>query len=350
MEFFMTESPVTLKKVLTVSLLLSAVLLAVAATALLCGPAETGLRSAIREGLWSGHWPVFALKPEEQTILFSLRLPRILFAGLVGASLSTAGVLFQALLRNPLADPYILGISGGSALGAIIGISTGLGALTLGIPLPAFLGAAVTVFLVLAAGGPERGFSSGTLLLAGVIVNAFFSSLIMLALALSSSTDLQKITFWLMGNLSLAGFSEILVTVLILAAGFSVAQLNARSLNLLALGEETALHLGVNVGRTRTILLLTGSLLTAVAVAFSGTVGFVGLIIPHVMRMLLGADHRLLLPASLLFGASFLIAADTLARTVLSDMELPVGVVTALCGSPYFLYLLRKGRFQSWSF
>jgi len=188
------------------------------------------------------------------------------------------------------------------------------------------------------------------MLLAGVIINAFFSALIMLALSLSSHADLQKITFWLMGNLSLADPDEILLTGLVLVAGFSIAYLYARSLNLISLGEETALHLGVAVGQTRIVLLLSGSLLTAVAVAFSGTVGFVGLIIPHMMRMLLGADHRLLLPASLLFGASFLILADTLARTAIPDMELPVGVVTALCGSPYFLYLLRKGRFKPWSF
>ncbi|MDY0186399.1 MAG: iron ABC transporter permease [Syntrophus sp. (in: bacteria)] len=343
------ESAVTLKKVLRTSLLLLAGLLAVSAVSLLCGPAETGMLSKIREGLTGGHLPAFVLTPEEKTILFSLRLPRIVFAGLVGASLSTAGVLFQALLRNPLADPYILGISGGSALGAIVGIFAGLGSLPLGIPVPAFLGAAVTVFLVLAAGGSKRGFSSGTLLLAGVIVNAFFSALIMLSLALSSHADLQKITFWLMGNLSLAGYSEAMLTALVLTAGFAVAVLNARSINLMSLGEETALHLGVSVGRIRILLLLSGSLLTSVAVAFSGTIGFVGLIIPHLMRMLLGADHRLLLPASLLFGASFLIAADTLARTLVPDMDLPVGVVTALCGSPYFLYLLRKGRFSSWS-
>jgi len=346
----MAESAVTLKKVINVSLLLLAVLLAVSAVSLFCGPAETGLLSEIREVLWNWRSPAFALKPEDQTILFSLRLPRILFAGLVGAALSTAGVIFQALLRNPLADPYILGISGGSALGAIIGISAGLGSLPLGIPLPAFLGAAITVLLVLAAGGSDRGFSSGTMLLAGVIVNAFFSALILLALALSSSADLQKITFWLMGNLSLAGFNEILLMGLVLAAGFSIAFLHARSMNLISLGEETARHLGVNLGRTRILLLLSGSLLTAVAVAFSGTVGFVGLIIPHLVRMTLGADHRLLLPASLLFGASFLIVADTFARTAIPDMELPVGVVTALCGSPYFLYLLRQGRFKPWQF
>jgi iron complex transport system permease protein len=188
------------------------------------------------------------------------------------------------------------------------------------------------------------------MLLAGVIVNAFFSALIMLALSLSSHDDLQKITFWLMGNLSLAETDEIVLSGFILTAGFCIAYFYARPINLLALGEETALHLGVDLGRTRIVLLLTGSILTAVSVAFSGTVGFVGLIIPHMMRMLLGADHRLLLPASLLFGASFLILADTLARTVIADMELPVGVVTALCGSPYFLYLLRQGRFRPWSF
>jgi len=346
----MAESAVTIARVMKVSLLLLALLLVTAAPSLLCGPAETGLVQGLKDLL--GNRPLTApvLKPEDATILFSLRLPRIVFAGLVGASLSTAGVLFQALLRNPLADPYILGISGGSALGAIIAISAGLGSLPLGVPLPAFLGAAVTVLLVLAAGGSGRGFSSGTLLLAGVIVNAFFSSLIMLALSLSSTADLQKITFWLMGNLSLAQPDEIALTALVLAGGFLVSYLHARAINLLSLGEETALHLGVNAGRTRMLLLLAGSLLTAVAVAFSGTVGFVGLIIPHLMRMLLGADHRLLLPASLLFGASFLIVADTLARTVIPEIELPVGVVTALCGSPYFLYLLRQGRFKPWSF
>jgi len=346
----MAESAVTLAKVIKVSLLLLFVLLATAAISLFCGPAETGLLQGFKDLLGNRPQTAFALKPEDLTILFSLRLPRILFAGLVGASLSTAGVIFQALLRNPLADPYILGISGGSALGAIIGITAGLGSIPLGIPLPAFLGAAITVLLVLAAGGSGKGFSSGNMLLAGVIINAFFSALIMLALSLSSHADLQKITFWLMGNLSLAGPDEILLTGLVLIAGFSLAYLYARSLNLISLGEETALHLGVAVGQTRIVLLLSGSLLTAVAVAFSGTVGFVGLIIPHMMRMLLGADHRLLLPASLLFGASFLILADTLARTVIPDMELPVGVVTALCGSPYFLYLLRQGRFKPWQF
>lgn len=350
MDVFMVESAVTLAKVIKVSLLLFLVLLATAAASLFCGPADTGLLQGFREILGERPEAAFALKPEDVTILFSLRLPRILFAGLVGASLSTAGVIFQALLRNPLADPYILGISGGSALGAIIGISAGMAVLPLGVPLPAFLGAAVTVILVLAAGGSVKGFSSGTMLLAGVIVNAFFSALIMLVLSLSSHADLQKVIFWLMGNLSLAEPGEVLLTGLVLLAGFSIAWLHARSINLISLGEETAIHLGVAVERTRMILLLSGSLLTAVAVSFSGTVGFVGLIIPHMMRMLLGADHRLLLPASLLFGASFLIVADTLARTAIPDMELPVGVVTALCGSPYFLYLLRKGRFRPWSF
>jgi iron complex transport system permease protein len=172
----------------------------------------------------------------------------------------------------------------------------------------------------------------------------------MLVLSLSSHADLQKVIFWLMGNLSLAEPGEILLTGLVLLAGFSIAWLHARSINLISLGEETAIHLGVAVDRIRMTLLLSGSLLTAVAVSFSGTVGFVGLIIPHMMRMVLGADHRLLLPASLLFGASFLIVADTLARTAIPDMELPVGVVTALGASPYFLYLLRKGRFRPWSF
>jgi iron complex transport system permease protein len=275
-------------------------------------------------------------------MLFSIRLPRVIFAGLVGASLSVAGVIFQALLRNPLADPFILGISSGSAVGAIIGIITGLGAVPFGIPALAFLGAIFTVTLVFLIGRSDKELHSNTLLLAGVIVNAFFSAIIMFLISISTNTDLHNITFWLMGDLSLANWIKILFVSVLLLFGFVVIYSYARPLNLIVTGEETAMQLGVNVERTKIVLFLAGSLITGLAVAFSGIIGFVGLIIPHIMRMVLGPDHRLLLPASFLFGASFLVVADTIARTVIPYTELPVGVVTAICGAPYFIYLLRR--------
>ena len=225
---------------------------------------------------------------------------------------------------------------------AIIAISLGLAALPFGVPLFAFLGAVLTVTLVFSIGKTD----SNVLLLAGVIVNAFFSAVILFFLAMSRSADLHSMTFWLMGDLGLASPREILLVSGTLAAGFGILYFHARALNLLATGEPTALHLGIAVERTKGIVFLAGSLVTAVAVAFSGIIGFVGLIIPHMIRMLFGADHRLLFPASALFGGAYLMAADTVARILLSSTELPVGVVTALCGAPYFIYLLRrKGGF-----
>jgi len=285
------------------------------------------------------------LDPTEKTILFSIRLPRILFAGAVGAALSLSGVVFQALLRNPLADPYILGISGGAALGAVIGIIIGAGFVPLGIPGLAFLGALVTIILIFGVSGSKSDHSNNTLLLTGVIINAFFSALIMFSVSLSSGDRLHSVLFWLMGDLSLAEGDEAILVGTAMTMGFWVLFLYARPLNLLILGEETAMQLGVDAKRTKKILLVTASLITAVAVSVSGTIGFIGLVIPHLLRLLLGSDHRLLLPASALFGASFLVMADTIARTVMAPVELPVGVVTALCGAPYFLYLLHRRAF-----
>ncbi|MFA4915530.1 MAG: iron chelate uptake ABC transporter family permease subunit [Syntrophales bacterium] len=334
----MIKSSVTLSRIIKINILLAGVLLVVVLVSLLLGTAKIGIIESLREILCGWQEGFTGLTPVEKTIIFSIRLPRIIFAGIVGAALSTAGVVFQALLRNPLADPYILGISGGSAVGAIIGIVTGIGFLPFSIPGLAFLGAIITVVLVFAIGRTNPN----TLLLAGVIVNAFFSSIIMFFISLSTNADLHNITFWLMGNLSFAGNSEIILTGFFLMVGFAVIYIEARSLNLIVTGEETATQLGVNVERTKIILFLAASMITGLAVSFSGIIGFVGLIIPHIMRMLFGSDHRLLLPASLLFGASFLIAADTIARTIIPYTELPVGVITAMCGAPYFIYLLRR--------
>lgn len=283
---------------------------------------------------------------EEELILFSVRLPRILFAGIVGASLSVSGVVFQALLRNPLADPYVLGISGGSALGAIIGIVLGAGSFYLGVPFLAFCGALVTVFLVFIVAGGSRGLMlDNSLLLAGVVVNSFFSAAILFALSIVNSMELHSISFWLMGDLSGAALKETAGAALCLFIGFGILYAQARKLNLMVQGEETAMQLGVNVRATKYALLIVTSLMTSVAVSLAGIIGFVGIMVPHMMRLVFGSDHRLLLPAAALFGASFLVVADTLARILLAPAELPVGVITALCGAPYFIFLMRrKGR------
>ena len=283
---------------------------------------------------------------EEELILFSVRLPRILFAGIVGASLSVSGVVFQALLRNPLADPYVLGISGGSALGAIVGIVLGAGSFYLGVPFLAFCGALVTVFLVFVVAGGSRGLLlDNSLLLAGVVDDAFFSAAILFSLSVVKSMELHSISFWLMGDLSGATLKETSLAAFCLFIGFGILYAQAPKLNLMVQGEETALQMGVRVQRTKYILLMVTSLVTAMAVSLSGIIGFVGIMVPHMMRLVFGSDHRLLLPAAALFGASFLVVADTLARILLAPAELPVGVITALCGAPYFIFLMRrKGR------
>jgi iron complex transport system permease protein len=333
---------VTLPRVIKISVFLTMVFLVIAVLALVTGTVRIGILAVFKELLYGWHDGYSGLSPSEKTIIFSIRLPRIIFACIVGASLSTAGVVFQALLRNPLADPYILGISGGSAVGAILGIILGAGAIPFGIPGLAFLGAVLTVILVFGIAKTGKELQSNTLLLAGVIVNAFFSAAIMFLISTSRNADLHNIMFWLMGNLSLAAGREIILTALFLIAGFITIYIHSRSLNLIVTGEETAIQLGVNVEGTKKILFLASSLVVGVAVSVSGIIGFVGLIIPHIVRMLLGPDHRLLLPASLLFGASFLVIADTIARTIIPSTELPVGVITAFCGAPYFIYLLRR--------
>ena len=333
---------VTLPRVIKISVLLVVVFLVVMVVSLLMGTARIEIMPGLKGVLYGWRNGCSYLTPSEKTIIFSIRLPRSIFAGIIGASLSTAGVVFQALLRNPLADPYILGISGGSAVGAISGIIIGASVVPFGIPGFAFLGAILTIILVFGIAKTGKELQSNTLLLAGVIVNAFFSAVIMFLISTSRNADLHNIMFWLMGDLSLATSGEIVLTSLFLIAGFIIIYTYSRPLNLIVTGEETAMQLGVNVERTKKILFLVASLVTGMAVSVSGIIGFVGLIIPHIIRMLLGSDHRLLLPASLFLGASFLTAADTIARTIIAPTELPVGVITALCGAPYFIYLLRR--------
>jgi iron complex transport system permease protein len=277
-------------------------------------------------------------------IVRRVRWPRVALAGLVGASLAVAGVLFQALLRNPLADPYVLGVSGGAAVGGIaamtLGASLGLGAGA--VPVAAFAGASLATLLLYAVAG-SRGFVSATnLLLTGVVFNAFASAAIVFMASMAGLTEGASIFLWLIGSLSSARGDLMPWVALFLVGGLAVSLPAARGLNLLALGEESAQQLGVDVGRQQRILLIANSLLVGAAVSVAGLVGFVGLIVPHLLRLLLGPDHRLLLPAAALAGAMFLVLCDTAARTLLGGRELPVGAITALAGGPLFLYLLRR--------
>jgi len=333
----------TIGRVIRVSALLLILFLAVVIVSLFAGAAPIDIKRGIVGLVWFWRDGDYYLAPAERMILFSVRLPRILFAGIVGACLSLAGVVFQGLLRNPLADPYILGVSGGAAVGAIAGLIIGAGGVPFGIPILAFVGAAMTILIVFGIARTGNLLSTGTLLLAGVMTNAFFSAVILFLMAISSNADLRNALFWLMGDLSSAGGHEAIMTGTFLAVGFVILYLQSRSLNLLVTGEETAQQLGIRVEAAKIILFTTASLVTAAAVAVCGIIGFVGLMVPHMMRMGLGSDHRLLLPASALFGASFLAASDTVARTILAPAELPVGVVTALLGAPYFVFILRRG-------
>ncbi|MFO7785477.1 MAG: FecCD family ABC transporter permease [Thermodesulfobacteriota bacterium] len=280
-------------------------------------------------------------------ILFRIRLPRILLAAVVGFSLSLGGVVFQAILRNPLADPFILGVSSGAALGAVLGIILGLG-FSLGIPVAAFTGTLLTLVLLLALGRRRMGTESATILLTGVIINAFFTALIMFFITTTTDSRLHSMLFWLYGDLGQTRYAHLAVCAPIVAVGGAVLFAFSRDLNLLTAGEETARQLGVRVERTKIVCLVTVSLLVGLVVSFSGLIGFVGLIVPHLARMTFGADHRVLIPTAAVGGAAFLVAADTLARTVISPGELPVGVITAFLGAPFFLYLL-KTRGSRWT-
>ena len=277
-------------------------------------------------------------------ILVEIRLPRVLLGAFVGAGLATAGALLQALLQNPLADPYILGISGGAALGGVAALALGwtLGLGGISIPLLAFLGALTATALLYAVAGSGRAVPAHTLLLTGVVFNAFAASLIVF---LTTAVDLSRVAgifLWLIGSIRFAEPSVLLGVALLLAVGLAIGIHDAYALNLLSLGDESAAHLGVEVDRVRRRILLGTALMIGASVAVSGLIGFVGLIVPHLLRLVIGADHRVLVPASALLGAAFLVIADTLARTLLSPTELPVGALTALVGGPLFLYLLRR--------
>jgi iron complex transport system permease protein len=288
-----------------------------------------------------------SLSEVQRAILMDVRLPRVLLAALLGGALSVAGVVFQALLRNPLADPYVLGVSGGASIGGVLALLLGLGgsgALLggLGVPLLAFGGALATLLLIEWIATVGGRLTVYTVLLTGAIFNAFSAALIYFIQSIASLEQLHAIVFYLMGRVpSLGGGSlSILAAAILLTTGLLLIM--SRDYNALTLGEEGALQLGVEVERIKRRTFVLGSLLTALTVSVAGMIGFVGLVVPHVLRLLFGPDHRLLLPAAFLGGASFLVLADTLSRLLIAPNELPVGVVTALIGGPFFLLLLRR--------
>ena len=280
-----------------------------------------------------------------EVILFQLRLPRVLLAAVVGAGLAAAGAVFQALFRNPMADPAIIGVSSGAALGAILVILWGGGAALggMGVSGAAFVGAVATAFLVyrLARLGPS--VQVATLLLAGIAVAAIVSAAISLVMTFSGQ-EIRSIYFWLLGGLGARGWRSLGAAAPLVAGGVAVAMVSAGDLNLTALGEERAAQLGLEVERFKRLMLAVGALLTAAAVSVAGLIGFVGLMTPHILRLLIGSDHRRLIPASVLGGAAFMVLADLAARTAVSPEEIPVGAVTAVLGGPFFLYLLRRER------
>lgn len=282
----------------------------------------------------------------ERFVIINLRLPRIILAAIVGASLAIAGATMQGLFRNPMASPSVLGISSGAAFGAslaiVLGISWTSGAFA--IPAMAFIFSFVTLFLVYAVSRNRSGYVPvETLLLAGIAIGSLFSALVS-AMQYFAGDQLSGVVFWMMGGLDEATWDQVLISITPVILGASVIMVLSRDLNAMMVGEEQAGNLGINVNQVRLVLLLAASLVTAMAVSVSGVIGFVGLIIPHVVRILVGPDHRILLPASVISGALFLILTDTLARTIIAPAELPVGIITALLGAPFFIYLLMSRK------
>jgi iron complex transport system permease protein len=280
-------------------------------------------------------------------IVMAIRLPRVILAFCVGASLALAGAAFQGLLKNPLADPYTLGVSSGASLGAVVVIFFNIqlpiiGAFTL--PLVSICTAFLTLVLVLLfARMADRKMSVETLILSGIIFSAFLGALLSLIIALTGE-ELRQIISWLMGSVSMRGWAYIQLIVPFMIISFFLLLVCTRELNALSFGEESASHLGVNVNRTKWIVLISASMLTGAAVAVSGTIGFVGLVIPHLTRMMFGPNHARLLPLSMLYGGAFLIIADLISRTIISPSELPIGVITAFIGAPIFSYIFFRRR------
>jgi iron complex transport system permease protein len=341
--------PLTLSRLLFRCGILAVILFIVVVIALKLGAVQVSLYGLGRDLIHVLIGRTNVISTEYGMVVINIRLPRILLSIFVGAALAVAGTSFQALLRNPLADPYVLGVSSGASVGAILALiienhlslSPELAGLVT--PVGAFLGAALTIAAVFLLGRRDGQIEGSTLLLGGIITASFLSAIINFLMSTLAGSNLRGASYWLMGDLSTPQPRSLLY---LLGIGFVVAAgviyTTASDLNLLLAGEKEAMHLGVDVRRVRIVVYLAASILTGLAVSVSGTIGYVGLLVPHVMRLLFGSDHRMLIPAAALGGAIGLVIADTVARTIVAPSELPVGAVTAIAGAPLFIYLLRR--------
>jgi iron complex transport system permease protein len=335
----MTASPRPLiTRLLLAAATLSAVLAAALVLGLSSGSGGEGVRASLSALLGTGE-----ANPALETIVWRIRLPRVLLAALAGGALSLGGLVFQALLRNPLAEPYILGVSGGSAIGAIIGILLGLSRFP-GVSLFAFLGSLATLVLIVAMSSGQSVLKKDALLLSGVMVNAFCAAVIMFLVSMTQDARLHNIIFWLMGDLSSADGPTVAILAAILLPCFAAIFLLSHAMNLLLMGNEMARSMGLHLRSATVVLLVVTSLMVSAIVSYSGLIGFVGLVIPHLLRFVWGPDHRVLVPACVLGGGAYLTACDLLARALPQQGEMPTGVITALIGAPLFILLLRKTR------
>jgi len=327
------------KKITWVCLLLFFLLLAAFFAGLSVGSTGSGVKWVWQ--FFSGHQEADAM---QDTIIWQLRFPRVLLAIVVGATLSLGGLVFQAILRNPLAEPYILGVSGGAAIGAIMGILAGLSRFP-GVSFTAFLGSIATLLLILGMSSGQSILKKDSLLLSGVMVNAFCSAVIMFLISMASDARIHSIIFWLMGDFSMVETGHVGMLAAVLLPCFIIIFWFSNPMNLLLLGKEMAQSMGVNTKRVTLILLIITSLMVSATVSHCGLIGFVGLVIPHLLRMVFGPDHRILVPACVLGGGAYMVLCDLLARSLPQQGEMPAGVITAMIGAPLFIILLkRSGR------
>jgi iron complex transport system permease protein len=282
-----------------------------------------------------------------QAIILQIRFPRVLAGALIGAGLAASGVLYQGVFKNPMADPFVLGVSSGAVLGAGLAIVFASGLSLIGFPIVqtcAFVGGLITIFIVFNISKVGSRVSDMTLLLSGIAITIFLSAIFQILQVTTQNAKLSALVLWLIGGISNVTWSDILSIFPFILIGIILSYFYTRDLNMIALGEDTAQHLGVNTARTKKILLALGSVMASAAVSISGLIGFVGLMIPHMTRLIIGPDHRILLPASVIVGAIFLVICDAIARVITGASELPVGVITALAGGPFFIYLLRRRK------
>lgn len=330
-----TDAPFLLKRLFAVSLVLLLLLIFTVFLGLSLGSSESGFGNALKILLGGKDDPLL------KAIIWQLRLPRVLMAALVGAALSLGGLVFQALLRNPLAEPYILGISGGAAVGAIIGILIGLSRFP-GVSATAFAGSMATLALVILMSSGQTLMKKDSLLLSGVMVNAFCSAVIMFLVSMTQDSRLHNIIFWLMGDLSAADIGQVGILAAMLLPCFALLFCFSHTMNLLLMGKEMARTMGVSIKAVTVTLLVTTSFMVSITVSHCGLLGFVGLVTPHLLRLLLGPDHRVLTPACVLGGGAYMVLCDLLARILPEQGEMPAGVITAIIGAPLFILLLRR--------